>query len=464
MFYDAAGNQINDGSGPRIYDAENRMVTATKGGVSSSYTYDADGQRVRRIIGGVETWQVYGIGGELLAEYAAGASPTAPQKEYGYRGGQMLVVWDGSETGDRQLQWLVQDHLGSTRMVVDRSGSLGGVRRHDFGPFGEELSAGVGIRSASNGYGDDLVRQKYTGKERDPETNLDYFGARYFADVQGRFTSVDPLMSSAHTIEPQSWNRYAYTLNNPLRFVDVKGLYVWGAAAGGNATDEELRRRREDRSLSRNERNAARDALNFRERFRTALNNAMNAASALPAGAERDQASRAVHSYGNENSVNGVTVTVGNLPNGVAGQVSADPNQPLSYDEATNTFTANVIVTFAPGTTGDSLTISTGHEGSHVADRRDFAGAARAGNDALNGPFNLSKYQTEFRAYTVSSAMAQGLGLPNLSQGRNEIWNSGWSAADRATLRANGINEHLRTSPTYQVTPQNQGPPLYPRQ
>ena len=76
-----------------------------------------------------------GCGGELLAEYAVGASPTAAQKEYGYRNGQLLVVWDGGETGDRQLQWLVQDHLGSTRMVVDRSGSLGGVRRHDFCPI-----------------------------------------------------------------------------------------------------------------------------------------------------------------------------------------------------------------------------------------------------------------------------------------------------------------------------------------
>jgi YD repeat-containing protein len=126
MSYDAAGNQINDGSGQRTYDAENRMLTAINGGVSSSYTYDTDGRRVRRIVGVQETWQVYGIGGELLAEYAAGGASNTPQKEYGYRNGQMLVVWDGSETGDRQLQWLVQDHLGSTRMVVDRSGSLAG--------------------------------------------------------------------------------------------------------------------------------------------------------------------------------------------------------------------------------------------------------------------------------------------------------------------------------------------------
>ncbi len=235
ILYDAAGNQTNDGSGQRIYDAENRMVEAYNGAVLSRYVYDAEGRRVRRIIGVQDTWQVYGIGGELLAEYAAGVAPSAPQKEYGYRNGQMLVVWDGSETGDRQLQWLVQDHLGSTRMVVDRSGSLAGVRRHDFLPFGEELSAGVGIRSASLGYGGDSTRQKFTSKERDSETGLDYFGARYFSSAQGRFTSPDALLSSGKQEDPQSWNRYSYVGNRPTIIIDPTGL-AWGYFSGNGGS------------------------------------------------------------------------------------------------------------------------------------------------------------------------------------------------------------------------------------
>jgi RHS repeat-associated protein len=135
------------------------------------------------------------------------------------------------------LRWLVQDHLGSTRMVVDRSGSLGGIRRHDFSPFGEELSAGVGIRSASNGYGDDSVRQKFTSKERDSETGLDFFEERYYASTQGRFTTCDPLMASAKTGNPQSWNRFVYVLNNPLRYVDPDGLE--GKQAWDQLTEEE---------------------------------------------------------------------------------------------------------------------------------------------------------------------------------------------------------------------------------
>ena len=103
MRYDPAGNLTNDnwssygsstaGAITRTYDGENRMSSAydSSGGISY-YTYNADGQRVRRKTGTVETWQVYGMEGELLAEYAANTAAGSPQKEYGYRNGQLLVT------------------------------------------------------------------------------------------------------------------------------------------------------------------------------------------------------------------------------------------------------------------------------------------------------------------------------------------------------------------------------------
>jgi RHS repeat-associated protein len=63
-----------------------------------------------------------------------------------------------------------------------------------------------------------------TGKERDAETGLDYFGFRYHSAAQGRFTSPDPANFGAHIPNPQSWNGYSYALNSPLRFVDPLGL------------------------------------------------------------------------------------------------------------------------------------------------------------------------------------------------------------------------------------------------
>src|SRR2546430_3950717 len=106
-------------------------------------------------------------------------------------------------------------------MMFDQSGSLAAVRRHDYLPFGEELFAGTGGRTTTQGYpapnttGLDGARQKFTSKERDIETGLDYFGARYYASTQGRFSSSDPLLSSGSVYAPQTWNRYSYTINNP---------------------------------------------------------------------------------------------------------------------------------------------------------------------------------------------------------------------------------------------------------
>ncbi len=123
-----------------------------------------------------------------------------------------------------QLRWLVADQLGTPRMVCDKTGSLGSVKRHDYLPFGEELFAGVGGRTTALGYTADAMRQKFTSYERDNETGLDYAQARYCSPIQGRFTSADPLMASAQATDPQSLNRYAYVGNNPMVFADPSGM------------------------------------------------------------------------------------------------------------------------------------------------------------------------------------------------------------------------------------------------
>lgn len=132
----------------------------------------------------------------------------------------------GSSSGAASdIEWLVTDQLGTPRMVFDKTGSLANTKRHDYLPFGEELSAGIGLRGSPQGYSvADGVRQKFTQKERDNETGLDYFLARYYSSGQGRFTSADPLLASGRAANPQTWNRYAYVLNNPLHFVDPNGL------------------------------------------------------------------------------------------------------------------------------------------------------------------------------------------------------------------------------------------------
>jgi RHS repeat-associated protein len=66
-----------------------------------------------------------------------------------------------------------------------------------------------------------------TGKERDAETGLDYFGARYYSGAQGRFLGADPItVTPARMADPQQLNLYAYTRNNPLKYIDPTGMYI----------------------------------------------------------------------------------------------------------------------------------------------------------------------------------------------------------------------------------------------
>ncbi|HEY4423151.1 MAG TPA: LamG-like jellyroll fold domain-containing protein, partial [Pyrinomonadaceae bacterium] len=138
---------------------------------------------------------------------------------------EVTTLPSGSSSSSTQINWLVPDHLGTPRIILDQTGAFATVKRHDYLPFGEELSAGAGGRTTTMGYvAGDGVRQQFTEKERDVETGLDYFGARYYGSLQGRFTGADPLMASGRASVPQSWNRYSYVLNNPLNLIDPTGL------------------------------------------------------------------------------------------------------------------------------------------------------------------------------------------------------------------------------------------------
>jgi len=213
--YDTAGNVTSDpttSANGIVYDAENRQTAYG----TSSYSYDGDGRRVKKQVGNVTTVFVYNVLGQLLAEYDNSASPPA-----------------GSGTS-----YLTSDHLGSTRVVMKADGT---VARHDYLPFGEEIPSTVGGRSSVAGYSAaDSTRQKFTQKERDSESGLDYFLARYYSSAQGRFTSTDPfnivlerqMATNPKTAEaqfvaylgsPQQWNRYCYANNNPLKYLDPFG-------------------------------------------------------------------------------------------------------------------------------------------------------------------------------------------------------------------------------------------------
>jgi RHS repeat-associated protein len=131
-----------------------------------------------------------------------------------------------AQAPDVAVEYYHVDAVGSVRAVTDQSGNV--VRRHDYFPFGDgpvEVTAGA-------------EPLRFTGKERDAETGLDYFGARYYAQHSGRLTTVDPVLNTeAALIDPQRWNRYSYALNNPTAYVDQDGRDPQRARAALLAVD-----------------------------------------------------------------------------------------------------------------------------------------------------------------------------------------------------------------------------------
>jgi RHS repeat-associated protein len=127
---------------------------------------------------------------------------------------------------DQPVHYYIDDHLGSTQMELSSGGWP--VWSGQFTPFGQEivsgqvLSATLGNQQPGDGTN---MHYKFTGKERDAESGLDYFGARYYSSNMGRFMSPDPgKINLKHLANPQKWNKYAYVLNNPLSMIDPDGM------------------------------------------------------------------------------------------------------------------------------------------------------------------------------------------------------------------------------------------------
>jgi RHS repeat-associated protein len=144
-------------------------------------------------------------------------------------GGQLIAEYSTQAPQTHKVSYLTTDHLGSPRIVTDQNGAV--ISRKDFAAFGDEVFTPQRTGGPSgNGYDPPNVRQDYTGYQKDGESGLEYAQARYYNVGHGRFTSVDPLTASATIRDPQTLNRYSYSLNSPYKFSDPLGLFPLGGS------------------------------------------------------------------------------------------------------------------------------------------------------------------------------------------------------------------------------------------
>jgi RHS repeat-associated protein len=164
---------------------------------------------------GVTTDYVYDLEGHAIAEVSGSGGLSRGEV---FAGGKHIATYVNSTTYFSHADW-----LGTERVRSDMTGapceSISSL------PFGDG-------QSTSGSCGDPSTRH-FTDKERDPESGLDNFGARYNSSSLGRFMSPDPKPDSSRAANPQSLNRYAYVLNNPLKYVDVLGECTSPALARG---------------------------------------------------------------------------------------------------------------------------------------------------------------------------------------------------------------------------------------
>jgi len=198
--YDNNGNLTSktDTSGRWAYtwDYENRLTQVTRpDGVSVTYKYDALGRRIQRSKNGTSTNYIYD-GQDVVKDINSDGSTVEYLNGLG-------VDNKLRQTSSAGTFYFMQDQLGSTHALTDSSGNV--VEQEQYDSFGD-------------GAGSSLTRYGYTGRERDADTGLYYYRARWYDPQAGRFISEDPIGFEGGI------NPYAYVENNPLNNSDPEGL------------------------------------------------------------------------------------------------------------------------------------------------------------------------------------------------------------------------------------------------
>jgi RHS repeat-associated protein len=223
--YDAHGNTT---AMPHLssmqYDYADRLKqTDLGGGGDVWYVYDASGERVRKIIektGGIKEERIYLGGYEVYTKTTNGVENTRRETLHISDGSKRIAIIDtvpGSSGGIVETQdsvtirYQYDNHLGSACLELDKNAAI--ISYEEYHPFGT-----TSYRSGRTETEVSLKRYKYVGKERDEETGLYFYGARYYAGWLGRFVSVDPKAG-----ERQWLNPYNYVQNNPINKIDPDG-------------------------------------------------------------------------------------------------------------------------------------------------------------------------------------------------------------------------------------------------
>ena len=184
------------------------------GGGTAYYVYDASGERVRKVIekqGGIVEERLY-LGCYEVFRRTNNGTLEVERKSIFVEDGNKTIAQIDDDGTTQTIRYQYDNHLGSASLELDENAEI--ISYEEYHPFG-----GTSYRSGRTETEVSLKRYKYVGKERDNETGLYYYGARYYADWIGRFVSVDPLQDKYPHYTP-----YQYAGNKPVSYIDLDGL------------------------------------------------------------------------------------------------------------------------------------------------------------------------------------------------------------------------------------------------
>lgn len=217
--YDAHGNMI---SMPHLdtmeWDYKGNLVKTVGGTVTTYYRYDSSGNRVRKIAikaGGITEERIYTGNYEVYRKKIGGNLDTERQSSFVSDDSKRIAIIDTRTMPspvDETIRYQYDNHLGSASLELDSTAAI--ISYEEYHPFGSSS-----YRAGRNETETSLKRYRYVGKERDEETGLYYYGARYYAAWLCRFVSVDPLQFKYPHYTP-----YQYAGNKPISYIDLDGL------------------------------------------------------------------------------------------------------------------------------------------------------------------------------------------------------------------------------------------------
>jgi len=210
--YDAAGNMTNDGFHTYTYDAEGN-ITAVDGGTTAQYVYNAQNQRVRATVGSTAIEYVFNAAGQRVSEW--NGTTRAQLKGKYYWGGKPVAYYTTASDTNAAVgaHFEHQDWLGTERLRTTYNGGVEGS--YISLPFGDGFSTFSGTDADAN---------HYATLDHDAESGTDHAEFRQYSEAQGRWLSPDPYDGSYDASNPQSFNRYVYSLNNPMSYIDPSGM------------------------------------------------------------------------------------------------------------------------------------------------------------------------------------------------------------------------------------------------